>query len=202
MPAWESIYTWLPPGQVGKAETKHLTVTRAMAERSAMRAFSGEYPVSEGTYVQLFVKGRLLMSDTSMEKRTNSRAVFEATGDVLIFGLGIGMVAVAIACKPEVTSVTIVELEQDVIDLVEPHLRAKLGALSSKLKVVRGDAFTWKPEKDAQFSTIWFDIWSDQSPEDFPDFKRLKLRTTRWRAPKAWVGCWEVWGLRRYARAG
>ena len=112
------------------------------------------------------------------------------------------MVVDIIASKPEVTSITVVELEQDVIDLVEPHLRAKLGTLSPKLKVVQGDAFKWKPEKGTQFNAIWFDIWSDQTPDDIPDFKRLKLRTTRWRAPKAWVGCWEVWGLRRHARTG
>ena len=89
------------------------------------------------------------------------------------------MVVDIIASKPEVTSITVVELEQDVIDLVEPHLRAKLGTLSPKLKVVQGDAFKWKPEKGTQFNAIWFDIWSDQTPDDIPDFKRLKLRTTR-----------------------
>lgn len=48
--------------------------------------------VNPGNYVRLMHRGEVVMSDTYMEKRTNSGFCANAYGDVLIGGLGIGMI--------------------------------------------------------------------------------------------------------------
>ena len=64
--------------------------------------------VTPGTYVKLSHNGECVMSDTSMEKRTNMDFCCNAYGDVLVGGLGIGMIILAIQDKPEVKSITVI----------------------------------------------------------------------------------------------
>ena len=71
--------------------------------------------ISPGTYVRLLHKGSCVMSNTSMEKRTNADFCIHAHGDVLIGGLGIGMIVLAIQDKPEVKSITVIEKNQEVV---------------------------------------------------------------------------------------
>jgi len=49
-----------------------------------------------GKYIRLRHGIEVVMSDTDMEKRTNARFVANAHGNVLIGGLGIGMILLAI----------------------------------------------------------------------------------------------------------
>ncbi len=107
----------IPPGESGKVKVDHFTI-----EPDTYQGFQCER-ISDGTYARLWVNGDVMMSDTDMELRTNREPVRDARGDVLIGGLGLGMITLPILLNPAVTSVTVIELSQDVIDLVEPHLR-------------------------------------------------------------------------------
>ena len=48
--------------------------------------------VTAGQYVKLSVNNILMMSDTDMEKRTNYEFISNVKGDVMIAGLGIGLI--------------------------------------------------------------------------------------------------------------
>lgn len=58
-----------------------------------------------------------------------------AYGDVLLSGLGFGLLAMWVASKPEVSSVTVIETSKEVIDL---FLRSN-PLISKKIKIVNGD---------------------------------------------------------------
>lgn len=108
-----------------------------------------------GHYVRLTDKlsHECVMSDTRMEKCTNSEFVEKAHGDVLIGGLGIGMIILAIQDNPEVTSITVVEKYQEVVDLIAHQL-----PLNDKVKIVVADIFEYETEQ--KFNTIYLDIWN------------------------------------------
>ena len=63
-----------------------------------------------------------------------------AHGDVLIGGLGIGLIILAIQDNPEVHSITVIEKNQEVIDMVATQL-----PLNEKVKIIQADVFLWKP---------------------------------------------------------
>ena len=133
----------LPPGQNGSVLIRHIVVTEEDCQLSVLRSlFSREDPVEPGVYVQLYVGGRLMMSDTQMEKSSNFEVVRRARGDVFIAGLGIGLILVPILANPEVASVTVVEKSAEVIKLVEPALRKLPGA--EKLTILEADILEWK----------------------------------------------------------
>lgn len=108
-----------------------------------------------GTYIRLIHDGECVMSDTGMEKRTNLKFCSKAHGDIIIGGLGIGMVIMAIQDKPEVHSITVIEKNQEVIDLVASQLE-----LNDKVKIVHADVFDWNPEKGVKYDMSYMDIWN------------------------------------------
>ncbi|RZD54550.1 MAG: hypothetical protein CXT67_00605, partial [Methanobacteriota archaeon] len=62
-----------------------------------------------------------IMQDSEAEYNEHQWLWDNATGDVLIGGLGIGLVNQVLIDNPNITSVTIIENSQDVIDLVWEH---------------------------------------------------------------------------------
>ena len=151
-------------------------------------------------YTQLFHKGVMWMSDTHDERRDHRYVYWQAQGDVLIAGLGLGMVTLAVAMKPEVSSVTVVEFEPDVIALVEPHLRSALGDATSKLTVVQSDIFQWKPPKGSTYDTIWFDVWETICTDNLDGYHKLHRRFARCLKPGGYRGSWAYEQIKRYKR--
>ena len=110
----------------------------------------------------------VLIKDTcSMPIMQNSEAEYNehqwlwdnATGDVLVGGLGIGMIHQKLIDNPNVTSVTIIEISQDVIDLVWEHC-----AKDDTFTLILDDFETWVPPEGTTFDTIWADTWLVDNP--------------------------------------
>ena len=127
------------------------------------------YDFTPGEYVRLSVDNKTVMSNTPMEVRTNQEFIQEAKGDVFIAGLGIGMVIYEILKKPEVNSITVVEVKKTVIDVVMPYLSQIKGI--EKVKIIHGDVFNI--ELTEKFDTIYFDIWNTVSGNNYPEMKLL-----------------------------
>jgi len=180
----------LPKGEKGIARIEHRTPDKFSVMRAVMH---GEL-LSQRPLATLFVRGCMVMSDGDMEWRSNSEFIYQAHGNVLIAGLGIGMVLAAILDKLKVRSVTVVEKYQDVIDLVAPHYA------SPKLTVICADIFDWKPLKGTLYETIYFDIWAEICEDHLAPMGKLHRRFARClnRADAScWMGSWSQTELGR-----
>lgn len=133
----------LSPGQVGNAALQQISVSNLESQMSLFKG--GLFYCPPGDYMMLKVNNQLVMSDTNLEKSTNYEVISQATGDVLIAGLGLGMILIPIVKKDSVKSVTVIEKHQDVIDLVWPKLKKYLGKKAEKITIIQSDIFTWKP---------------------------------------------------------
>lgn len=153
---------------------------------NARREFDGQEP---GTIVQLGNKhGGLLMTDTEMERLTNISFYEHAQGNVLIGGLGLGMILLAAQAKEKVDSITVVEIHQEVIDLVATQL-----PLNGKVTIICDDVFVWYPPKGVKYSTIYFDIWNSICDDDYEEMKKLHRRFARRlnrENPDFWMSSW------------
>lgn len=179
MNLWIPMADVLKPAKKGTAELRCFEVDELAAERSKTRevATRGREPaITAGCYVQLRINGELVMSDTPMEKDTNEDFVRWARGDVLIAGLGLGMVVLPLIRRAGVLSVTVIEKSQDVIDLVLPQLLAAVTPEeAAKLTVLRDDINTWKPPR-RRWDYIYFDIWPGISRDNLPEMRALHRR--------------------------
>lgn len=159
-----------------------------------MRDGGSMFVMRDGTYVRLHVNGELMMSDTNMEKYSNSDFVYHAHGKILIAGLGLGLVLKNILDKEEVTEVIVIEKYQDVIDLVAPKFD------SPKLKIICADINEWKPAKGEKFNVIYFDIWPTICEDNLDEMKVLHNRF-KFFVDRADTKCWMNSWLKDYLQA-
>lgn len=117
------------------------------------------------------------MSLTPHEIESQELGCRLAHGHVVIMGLGMGWIAANVALNPEVTRVTIVELDSEVIGLFENS-----GAFDSlprevrgKVEIVNGNALDWRPEVPGSVDFLYADIWlSLAEPEALDQVRQMQ----------------------------
>lgn len=173
----------VPPGQSGNWRVFTTTLTEADAKLENVRmAFSGERRyVRAGTYTVLAQGPTVVMSDTPAEKQEHYEPARRAVGRVLINGLGLGLIARACLAKPEIESVTVIELSPDVIALTAPHV------VDPRLEIIQADAYTWEPPRGLVYDVVWHDIWPTISSENLAQMAKLHRKYAR---RCRWQGSW------------
>lgn len=159
-------------------------VHNMIAVRDARMTGAVPRSIVPGRYTRLWHDDEVIMSDTPAEMREHLPIVRAARGQVLINGLGLGLVVAACLEKPEVEHVTVVELAPEVIELVGPHYQARYG---SRLTIVQADALTWELPEGAHYAAVWHDIWPDVSPDNLLPMRQLR---EKYRGRTDWQGCW------------
>ena len=156
-------------------------VTPEMVAAQPVHSFG--FKTLPGPHAFMWIDGALWMSDAVCERRDQYNFVRKATGRVLVGGLGLGVVAVALAQKTDVEHVLVLEQSPEVIFLTGAGCRRY-----PKIQIVQADAWTWQPpDGDPPFDFAWFDIWQDVSLKNLPAMRRLCRRFEPW----AWVReCW------------
>ena len=162
---------------------------------------------AEFDYVRLIKQGGkgfdngIMMSDTPMERNTNEPFLHNANGDVLIFGLGLGLIVFPLLEDESIRSITVVELYQDLIDIVLPKIKEK--DVHGKVKVVKGDCFTYELPKGQKFDTIYFDIWLNICTSDYEEHKKLIRRYSKnlnRGNPNHYMDAWLRWHYKKELR--
>lgn len=98
----------------------------------------------------------VVMSDSIQERELNTEIVEKASGDVLCLGFGIGFILQPLMNKPEVNSITVIELEPEILELCASQL-----VLNDKVRIIQADALLWQP--DMMFDVIYDDC--DYNPD-------------------------------------
>ncbi len=121
---------------------------------------------------------RTWMSMTPMEIESQEIGCRFATGHTVVMGLGMGWAAANAALRPEVTRVTVVELDPEVIAVnatmdVFGQLPPEAAA---KVTVVQGDALAHTPDEPAD--TLMADIWQPLYGDDrLEQVRRMRANT-------------------------
>lgn len=169
--------TPVPPGKQGPWTIEKFTVSEQDASFHNLRCMINRHRMETlivaGEYTRLMGPKGLVMSDTPGEKQDHYEFVRMAAGRVLIVGLGLGMVTYATLLKRNVTQVTVVEIDPDIIALVAPHV------YSTRLEVIQADIFEWQPPKGQRFDHAWFDIWPVICEDNLQEMKKLKTKFSR-----------------------
>lgn len=179
----------LTPGESAPWKLEVYEVTEQEESFSKMRAASGhdmEF-CPKGKYMILKRGSTVVMSDTMMERDTNLRAFNRARGHVLIGGLGMGMLMCGIQKKPEVSSVTVVEKDQTLIDMM---MKCGLHIDEEKTVIVQGDVFTWEPGFKFKYDYLYFDIWDNICEDNVEEFKKLRKLYRKYRAKGSLINFW------------
>lgn len=177
----------VPEGQSGDWKVEKFEVTEEDAKWERMRStfsFSSRgRGVPAGWYTRITRGGSVIMSDTPDEIYDVYSMIYHATGNILINGLGLGVVLNACLMKPEVTHATVIEISPDVIELVGPHYQQRFG---DRVSIIADDAFTYKPNGQ-RFGAVWHDIWDNICSDNLPQMHKLHRKYGR---KTDWQGSW------------
>ena len=190
----------IPPMWFSKIEPCEKGVNKILnfevSENESFMSFIGRDYVPAGKYTGLRINGATMMSDTPKEYADHLDLVRAACGRILIMGLGLGCIAHVLANIEVVDSITIVERDQDIIDMVAPSLEQ----YGEKVTIIQGDAFTVKPDLNGlanMYDIIWHDIWIDRSEDNQDEMVTLMKQ---WAGHCEFQDCWSLNELydRRY----
>lgn len=119
---------------------------------------------TEFSYPAILENGRIWMTVTPNEIETMKEAVNQAFGNVLTFGLGLGYYPYMVSEKENVESITVVEKNEEVIDLFQTYILPQFKN-SQKIKIIKADAFEYAQKSMAkgQFDFVFTDLWHDVS---------------------------------------
>ncbi len=125
------------------------------------------------------------MSTDPNEINTMEESIKKAKGNVLAFGLGLGYFPIMCASKKEVTSVTIVEKDPEIIKIFKKHI-LPLFEYKEKIHIIEDDAFRNARGDLSRYDYLFIDIW--HNPEDglpmYLKFKKIlkgkKIATDYW----------------------
>ena len=135
----------------------------------------------EFKYLALLKNKEIWMSLNPNEIKTMEPYIAKAKGQVLVLGLGMGYVAFMMAMKKEVKSVTIIEKDQNVINifnnLIWPNFKNK-----DKIQIINDDAIGYLRRKHNIYDYIFADLW--HSPDDglplFIEIKKIDKKIDCW----------------------
>ncbi len=129
---------------------------------------------------------RCWMSMTPMEIESQEIGVRAAAGHTVVMGMGMGWAAVNAALRPEVTRVTVVELDPDVIEVNRSvGLFDQLPAEAvAKISLVNADALEYRT--DEPVDTLMTDIWLPINGDERMEQSRIMARNTGARRVYVW----------------
>ena len=116
------------------------------------------------SYLALTEGNNIWMSLNPNEIETMKPFINKGRGNVLVLGLGMGYVPFMLSLKNCVKSITIIEKDQNIIDLFNSFIWPKF-VNKEKIKIIKDDAINYvKKQKEATYDYIFADLWHD--PED------------------------------------
>ena len=135
--------------------------------------------------------GREWMTVTPNEVETMRHAIDATEGHSLTFGLGLGYFAVRAALRPQVSHLTVIENNADVIRLFRQYTLPQVPqAAADKIEIIQDDAFHFAstrlpmmPEARHAFVDLWHDV-SDGLP--------LYLKMQQIAVQTPWIA-WQYW---------
>lgn len=172
-PWWLPYQVHPPMGKSGAVEVTRQTIPEEDAlllniEAQTANELRGVryYP---GTWTYLLLHGEVWMSDTPDEIADHVPFIRRAKGNVLVSGLGLGVVAQALLRNPEVKRLDVVEINPDVARLVAPSFQT-----DSRFHLHVADAFEWRPPPGVTYDWAWHDVWRDLGHRSFAEFVRIR----------------------------
>lgn len=133
------------------------------------------------------------MTDSGEERCLMYAAAKHATGDVLVGGLGLAVYPQFVfALDRPVTSITIVERDPLIIDLVSQAWLKSRPDHAEKVTIVEGtiEAYLTAAESDRAFDTIYLDTWEDADPRFLAHVNYIIGLAARRSRASGTIRCW------------
>ncbi len=153
--------------------------------------------ISPGKYVKLIIAGELVMSDTPYEMNTNQKFVDKAHGNVLIGGLGIGLLTKNLIPKIENGEIKHISIWEKNINLINLWKMAEQYLpVHDKISVFNYDVFDYQKARSqlkGVFDSVYIDIWAGLDENAYTQMKHFRRAFRPFlnpNNPNTFIECW------------
>lgn len=122
-------------------------------EHTPISYFKEKFP-----FLAVLDNDEIWMSIIPHEINTMKQPIKNATGNVLVYGLGLGYYLFNIVNKKEVNKVTVIENDKRIIDLFNEYLLPKFPH-KEKINILFKDAFDVASKMSPEYDYVFADIW-------------------------------------------
>ena len=187
--SWETPATKYPLSKRGKARLSRKPYTRGFYIMEGVRGydyFTVKKPIS---VTSLIVGKETWMVDDPLHWYGMQDLAKVASGNVLVAGLGLGLVIHALEENEAVTTVDVVEIDYDVVDLITPLIKMK------KTNIINDDFWQYLYKTKETYDTCILDIWvygeTDRIRTGYSMLAALGSVSTKFPSAKVYI-----WGIR------
>ncbi len=115
-------------------------------------------------YLAILQNNEIWMSITPNEIETMKDPIAKASGNIVTFGLGLGYFAYMTSLKNDVKSITIIDNNQNLIDLFKTKILPQF-KYQEKIKIINADAINFLTSSNmSKFDYAFIDLW--HNPND------------------------------------
>lgn len=170
---------------------KAVAIMRPSTIKPSLEFRESSGKLADDAFLDVFFPPRAWMTDTLVERSMMMLAAREAKGKVLVGGLGLGIYPqITLLLKRPVSSITIVETNQEVIDLVAPCVLKFAESYSVPVRIVPDTIENFMQQTDERFDTIYLDTWGDLHYKFMGYINYLIALATKIATPKGKIQCW------------
>lgn len=166
---WHTPATDYPEKQVGSARIKHGFYNYGYFNNYGVRGYKYFEVTKQIPVTSLEIKDEkskiwhTWMVDDPPHLWSMQDYARNSIGKVLVAGLGLGLVAHELLSNIDVDSITVIERNKDVIDLISPLLPKAEGV---KFQIINKDFYDFIHESEEDFDRIIVDLWTSGSIEE------------------------------------
>jgi spermidine synthase len=131
---------------------------------------------------------RVMMSNHETEIYTNQKFIDNAKGDVIIFGLGLGLIILPLLKDDNIKSIDVVEIDNGIIEVVSDVL--KVEDIYNKLNIINGDMRNYHLINKKKYDTIYFDIWYNVDEKELNEIEELHSNWSHFLNEGGWMDSW------------
>jgi spermidine synthase len=132
--------------------------------------------------------GKVMMSNHETETYTNIKFLDNVKGDVIVFGLGIGLIILPLLNDDRIKSIDIIEIDIGLIEMISKKL-AKYD-INKKINIINADANEYHLVNKKLYDTIYFDIWYSVEIQTFAQIDTLHSNWNRFLKKGGWIDSW------------
>jgi hypothetical protein len=151
------------------------TVNKIKASQDILNYYNkGNFDNTYSTQVTLRRNlNEYVMDNGPFEMVSNKKFLDNCYGDILIIGLGLGMIVYPLLNDISVTSITIVEIDPEIIGYIGGIIKSN--DINSKVNIVEGDVFEYyKGITRETFDYIYFDYWDRLNEQAYSEMVTVK----------------------------
>lgn len=167
---WETPAHKYPRQKLGCAEVKNTRLSKGIYHHYHVCGFEYFEAKKPLTVTQLKIRGKTWMVDDPPHWNAMQEHAGHYSGHVLCAGLGLGLIVHALWGNRRVKQITVIEREQDVINLVGPQLPR-----DNRIQILHGDFWDYSRWSFAldDVAGVFYDLFVGDGPKLYPQALRV-----------------------------